>query len=83
MATHDVCLSFVTQPDKKSKLMPFAVTWMHLEIVILSDVSQTVKLSFKDIKGEPGLLQIITGRSSLFQRLGKRRPEFSPGLCHC
>ena len=63
--------------------MPFAVTRMDLEIVILSEVSQTVKLSFKDFKGGPGPLQIITGRSSLFQRLGKRRPECSPGLCHC
>ena len=26
---------------KKNKLMPFAVTWMDLEIVIQSEVSQT------------------------------------------
>ena len=30
-----------TQPLKKNEIMAFAVTWMNLETIILSEVTQT------------------------------------------
>ena len=32
-----------TQPLKKNKIMPFAATWMELENIILSEISQREK----------------------------------------
>ena len=34
---------------KKSEIIPFAATWMDLEIVILSEVSQIQKDKYHDI----------------------------------
>ena len=31
----------ITQPQKKNEIMPFAEIWMDLDIMILSEVSQT------------------------------------------
>ena len=34
---------------KKSEIMPFSTTWMHLEIIILSEVSQKEKDKYRII----------------------------------
>ena len=33
----------ITQPLKKYKILPFATTWMDLEGIMLSEISQTKK----------------------------------------
>ena len=42
---------------KKNKIMPFAATWMYLEIVILSEVNQTEKDKYHMISFIRGILK--------------------------
>ena len=43
------CVYIYNSAIKKSKIMPFAATWVQLEIIMLSEVSQTERKILYDI----------------------------------
>ena len=54
---------------KKNKIMPFAATWLDLEIVILSEVSQTEKDKYHIILLVFGIQKKEIGRASCRERV--------------
>ena len=52
---------------RKNEIMPFAATWMDLEIIILSEVSQTKKDKYSMISLICGILKNDTGTSLVAQ----------------
>ena len=52
---------------KKNKIMPFAATWMDLEIIILSEVSHIKKGKYHVISHICGILKMI--QMNLFTKL--------------
>ena len=58
MDKEDVVHIYNYSAIKKNEIMPFAATWMDLQILILSEVSQTEKDKYHIISLICGILKI-------------------------
>ena len=47
-STNNKCCEVVEKrkPERKKELIPFATAWMELEIIMLSEISQVVKVKY-------------------------------------
>ena len=75
-----VCVYIYNSAIKKSEIMPFAATWMQLEIIILSEVSQTERQILYDITYRWNL-QYDTNET-IYETESQATPVFWPGKSH-
>ena len=61
MDKHDVVYKYdgILVSHKKNEIMPFVATWIDLEIIILSEVSQTEKHKYHMISLISGIQKIM------------------------
>ena len=62
------CLTLSHSAIKKNDILPFAATWVGLEIIILSEVSQTKKDKYYMISLICGASQVALGLKNLPSR---------------
>ena len=59
----------LSHKKEKNKIMPFAATWMDLESVIQSEVSQKEKNKYRMLTHMYGILKNEIGRASCRERV--------------
>ena len=64
---------------KKNEIMPFAATWMDLEIIVLSEVSQKEKDKYHMISLTCGISNLIQMNLSTKQKQTHRHREQTGG----
>ena len=64
---------------KKNEIMPFAATWMQLEIIILSEVSQKEKDKYHMIPLICGILNMTQMNLSMKQKQNHKHREQTGG----